>query len=151
MRRTRFLPGAPPAEFAPIGYPEAPGRGRHHGNGSRSCRRNRAHGWEAGACWNLTRSRVETLLAEMALGEKVGQLTLVSSGLAVTGPGRPVDYLDAIRAGRVGTRAERCGPERTREVAACGTTCPAGRSYPRARRRSTDATAATGGAGRERG
>ena len=52
----------------------------------------------------------------MTLEEKIGQMTLVSAGQAVTGPGGPVDYLQAIRAGAVGTVSNLWGPEPTREV-----------------------------------
>ena len=61
-------------------------------------------------------ARIEALLASMTLEEKIGQMTLVSAGQAVTGPGGPVDYLHAIRAGQVGTVSNLWGPERTREV-----------------------------------
>ena len=57
---------------------------------------------------------VEALLAELTLEEKIGQLTLVSAGLAVTGPQGPLDYLDAIRAGRIGAVCNLWGPEATR-------------------------------------
>jgi beta-glucosidase len=61
-------------------------------------------------------TRIEALLAAMTLEEKIGQMTLVSAGQAVTGPGGPVDYLQAVRTGRVGTVSNLWGPERTREV-----------------------------------
>jgi beta-glucosidase len=61
-------------------------------------------------------TRIETLLASMTLEEKIGQMTLVSAGQAVTGPGGPVDYLQAVRAGQVGTVSNLWGPEQTREV-----------------------------------
>ena len=38
-------------------------------------------------------ARIEALLAAMILGEKIGQMTLVSAGAAVTGPGGPVDCM----------------------------------------------------------
>ncbi len=59
---------------------------------------------------------VEALLAELTLVEKIGQLTLVSAGQAVTGPQGPLDYLDAIRAGRVGAVLNLWGPEATRAL-----------------------------------
>ena len=52
--------------------------------------------------------QIEGLLGAMTLEEKIGQMTLVSAGQAVTGPGGPVDYLEAVRTGRVGTSG-RCG------------------------------------------
>ena len=61
-------------------------------------------------------TRIEALLAALTLEEKIGQMTLVSAGQAVTGPGGPVDYLQAVRAGQVGTVSNLWGPERTREV-----------------------------------
>ena len=61
-------------------------------------------------------TRLQSLIDKMTLEEKLGQMILVSSGLAVTGPGGPVDYLEAIRAGGVGTVSNLWGPERTREV-----------------------------------
>ena len=64
-------------------------------------------------------SRIEALLGSMTLEEKIGQMTLVSAGQAVTGPGGPVDYLQAIRAGGVGTVSNLWGPERAREVQHC--------------------------------
>ncbi|MGH6904149.1 MAG: glycoside hydrolase family 3 N-terminal domain-containing protein, partial [Geminicoccaceae bacterium] len=60
-------------------------------------------------------TRIEALLEAMTLEEKIGQMTLVSSGQAVTGPGGPVDYLQAIRAGGVGTVSNLWGPQH-REV-----------------------------------
>jgi beta-glucosidase len=62
----------------------------------------------------MTRARIEALLAELSLEEKLGQMTLVSAGQAVTGPAGPLDYLDAIRAGRVGAICNLWGREETR-------------------------------------
>jgi beta-glucosidase len=59
---------------------------------------------------------IEALLGRMTLEEKIGQMTLVSAGQAVTGPGGPVDYLQAIRTGGVGTVSNLWGPAQTREV-----------------------------------
>ncbi len=61
-------------------------------------------------------SETEALLARMTLEEKIGQMTLVSAGQTVTGPGGPVDYLRAIRDGRVGTVSNLWDPVQTREV-----------------------------------
>ena len=55
-------------------------------------------------------TRIEALLAAMTLEEKIGQMTLVSAGQAVTGPGGPVDYLQAVRAGRGRHRQQSVGP-----------------------------------------
>ncbi len=62
----------------------------------------------------MTGARIEGLLAELSLEEKIGQMTLVSAGQAVTGPEGPVDYLDAIRVGRVGAVCNLWGPEKAR-------------------------------------
>ena len=72
------------------------------------------------ACLERTRRpRIETLLGAMTLEEKIGQMTLVSAGQAVTGPGGPVDYMQAIRTGAgrhgqqsVGPRADARGAAR---------------------------------------
>jgi beta-glucosidase len=61
-------------------------------------------------------TRIEPLLARMTLEEKIGQMTLVSAGQAVTGPSGPVDYLQAIRTGGVGTVSNLWDPAQTREV-----------------------------------
>ena len=60
--------------------------------------------------------QIEALLAAMTLDEKIGQMTLVSAGAAVTGPGGTVDYLDAIRAGAVGAVCNLWGVEQTRTL-----------------------------------
>jgi beta-glucosidase len=61
-------------------------------------------------------TEIEALLGRMTLEEKIGQMTLVSAGQAVTGPGGPVDYLQAIRTGGVGTVSNLWDPVQTREV-----------------------------------
>jgi beta-glucosidase len=60
--------------------------------------------------------RIETLLAAMTLDEKIGQLTMMSSNLAVTGPVLPGDVTEGIRAGRIGSLFNHWGPERVRET-----------------------------------
>src|ERR1700684_4177330 len=47
-------------------------------------------------------SRIEMLIREMTLAEKLGQLTMTSAGYAVTGPVIAGDSTDAIRAGAIG-------------------------------------------------
>ena len=47
-------------------------------------------------------SRIETLLSKMTLREKLGQLNMVASGYAVTGPLLGGDSPDAIRSGDIG-------------------------------------------------
>lgn len=60
--------------------------------------------------------RIETLLAAMTLDEKIGQLTMMSSNLAVTGPVLPGDVTEGIRAGRIGSLFNHWGQERVRET-----------------------------------
>ena len=55
-------------------------------------------------------ARIEALLAAMTLEEKIGQMTLVSAGQAVTGPGGPVDYLQADPRRRGRHRQQSVGP-----------------------------------------
>ena len=59
---------------------------------------------------------IEALLGRMTLDEKIGQMTLVSAGQAVTGPGGPVDYMRAIRGGSVGTVSNLWDSAQVREV-----------------------------------
>jgi beta-glucosidase len=47
-------------------------------------------------------SRIEMLIREMTLAEKLGQLTMTAAGYAVTGPVIAGDSTDAIRAGAIG-------------------------------------------------
>ncbi len=48
-------------------------------------------------------TRIETLLAAMTLKEKIGQLKMVATGFAVTGPVLASDVIEGIRAGRIGS------------------------------------------------
>src|SRR3954454_22383730 len=64
----------------------------------------------------LPHAQVDDLLAAMTLEEKIGQLTMVTAELAVTGPGVTPDYAAAIREGRVGSMLNLWGRERTREA-----------------------------------
>jgi beta-glucosidase len=61
-------------------------------------------------------THIETLLEAMTLEEKIGQLTLVSAGWAVTGPQVSGDYMAALRAGRIGAISNLWGAEETRAV-----------------------------------
>ena len=61
-------------------------------------------------------ARIEALLAAITLGEKIGQMTLVSAGAAVTGPGGPVDHLLAVRSGLVGAICNLWGAEQTQKL-----------------------------------
>lgn len=51
----------------------------------------------------LLEDRVETLLRQMTLEEKIGQLTQYSTDWENTGPSVPQQYKDEIKAGRVGS------------------------------------------------
>ncbi|GLS19989.1 beta-glucosidase [Labrys miyagiensis] len=61
-------------------------------------------------------SRIDTLLAKMTLREKLGQLNMVASGYAVTGPLLGGDSPDAIRSGDIGNLLNMVGPEHVNEV-----------------------------------
>ena len=52
----------------------------------------------------------------MTLEEKIGQMTLVSAGWAVTGPQVSGDYMAAVRAGRIGAISNLWGAQETRTV-----------------------------------
>jgi beta-glucosidase len=61
-------------------------------------------------------SRIETLMREMTLAEKLGQLTMTAAGYAVTGPTIAGDSTAAIRAGTVGNLLNMWGTERVRDL-----------------------------------
>ena len=61
-------------------------------------------------------ARIESLLAAMTLDEKIGQMTLVSAGAMVTGPGGTIDQLKAVRTGAAGAIVNLWGPEQTRAL-----------------------------------
>ncbi|CAM5762422.1 beta-glucosidase [Labrys miyagiensis] len=61
-------------------------------------------------------SRIDTLLAKMTLREKLGQLNMVASGYAVTGPLLGGDSPDAIRAGDIGNLLNMVGADHVNEV-----------------------------------
>lgn len=56
------------------------------------------------------------LIGTMTLAEKIGQLTMVTAGHAVTGPVVAHDVTGALRAGRVGSFLNLFGAEATREA-----------------------------------
>ncbi len=60
--------------------------------------------------------RIETLLAKMTLREKLGQLNMVASGYAVTGPLLGGDSPDAIRSGDIGNLLNMVGADHVNEV-----------------------------------
>ncbi len=61
-------------------------------------------------------ARVEALIGEMTLQEKIGQMTLITAHVAITGPRVPGDYMAALRDGQVGAINALFGAELTREV-----------------------------------
>jgi beta-glucosidase len=61
-------------------------------------------------------SRIEALISEMTLAEKLGQLTMSAAGYTVTGPVIAADSTDAIRAGTVGNLLNLFGAERVRAM-----------------------------------
>src|SRR5579872_3630770 len=61
-------------------------------------------------------SRIDTLLREMTLTEKLGQLTMTAAGYAVTGPFLAGDSTDAIAAGSVGSLINLMGAEPVRAM-----------------------------------
>ena len=60
--------------------------------------------------------RVETLLAQMTLAEKIGQLNMVASTRAVTGPGGSHATHEGIRAGAIGSLLNLWGADEAWEV-----------------------------------
>ena len=61
-------------------------------------------------------SRIEKLLAEMTLAEKLGQLTMTAAGYAVTGPTIAGDSTEAIKAGTIGNLLNLVGPGPVHEM-----------------------------------
>jgi beta-glucosidase len=61
------------------------------------------------------KARIEGLIREMTLEEKVGQLTMLSGELVQTGPASAPVTSEAIREGRVGSLLNLWGSERVRE------------------------------------
>ncbi len=60
--------------------------------------------------------RIDTLVAMMTIEEKIGQLNMVPSTLAVTGPGQLGDIHDGIRSGRIGSLLNHWGGDEVRSV-----------------------------------
>ena len=61
-------------------------------------------------------SRIETLIGDMTLAEKLGQLTMTASSYAVTGPIIAGDSTDAIKAGTIGNLLNMVGAAHVREM-----------------------------------
>ncbi len=61
-------------------------------------------------------ARVDTLLSAMTLQEKIGQMTLITAKIAVTGPRVPGDYMAALRESRIGAINALFGAAQTHEV-----------------------------------
>src|SRR5918996_2386388 len=59
---------------------------------------------------------IDSLIEQMTLEEKIGQMTLVSAGWVVTGPKVSGDYMAQLRAGRIGAISNLWGRQETREV-----------------------------------
>jgi beta-glucosidase len=61
-------------------------------------------------------SRVEELIQRMTLAEKLGQLTMVASSYAVTGPVIAGDSTEGIKSGAIGNLLNMVGSEHVREM-----------------------------------
>jgi beta-glucosidase len=61
-------------------------------------------------------SRIETLIGNMTVAEKLGQLTMTASSYAVTGPIIAGDSTDAIKAGTIGNLLNMVGAVHVREM-----------------------------------
>ena len=60
--------------------------------------------------------RIDTLLAAMTIEEKIGQLNMVASTLAITGPGQLGDIHEGIRAGRIGSLLNHWGADEVHAI-----------------------------------
>lgn len=61
-------------------------------------------------------NRIEQLIREMSLAEKLGQLTMTAAGTAVTGPIVAGDSAEAIKAGTVGSLLNLVEADHVREM-----------------------------------
>src|SRR5580658_78276 len=61
-------------------------------------------------------NRIDRLIREMSLAEKLGQLTMTAAGYTVTGPTLAGDSTDSIRAGTVGSLLNLIGAEHVRDM-----------------------------------
>ena len=57
-------------------------------------------------------NRIESLIGDMSLAEKLGQLTMTAAGDAVTGPFVAGDATEAIKAGTIGNLLNIFGADR---------------------------------------
>ncbi len=60
--------------------------------------------------------RVAQLMRAMSVEEKIGQLNMLSAGLVVTGPGDPANYMEALKAGRLGSLFNLFGRKQVRDM-----------------------------------
>src|ERR1700755_108917 len=67
-------------------------------------------------CGRVSMNRIEKLMAQMTLQEKLGQLTMTAAGYAVTGPVIAGDSTEAIRSGAIGNLLNLVGPGPVREM-----------------------------------
>jgi len=61
-------------------------------------------------------TRIESLISQMTLPEKLGQMTMTASSYAVTGPVIAGDSTEAIKAGTIGNLLNMIGAEHVREM-----------------------------------
>src|SRR4051795_12068690 len=61
-------------------------------------------------------SKIDKLISEMTLAEKLGQLTMTAAGYAVTGPVIAGDSTDAIRNGTIGNLLNLHGADHCHEM-----------------------------------
>src|SRR5450631_2752760 len=61
-------------------------------------------------------SQIDSLIGEMTLAEKLGQLTMTAAGYAVTGPIIAGDSTEAIKAGTIGNLLNLVGADHLREM-----------------------------------
>src|SRR6201996_7195081 len=61
-------------------------------------------------------NRIEKLMSQMTLAEKLGQLTMTAAGYAVTGPVIAGDSTEAIRNGAIGNLLNLVGPGPVHEM-----------------------------------
>ncbi len=64
----------------------------------------------------VSMNRIDRLLREMSLAEKLGQMTMTAAGLTVTGPTIAGDSTEAIKAGTIGNLLNLNGADHVREM-----------------------------------